>query len=100
MINFGLFHASRVASVLAIGSFSLGVAVVDFARRRKVSSVSPSIAVNRAVGAVRPSPPAERQSLAPVDRVARLSPADRTSPSLRLAAFLPLPRPSARDQRR
>lgn len=114
MMDLGLFHASRIASVLAIGSFSLVVAAVDFARRRKVcsaledgvpqmtqsSSSSPQEPAKPYVGAAQASTVAEGQSARSIEGLARLPHTDRgaTAPSLPFGGFLPLPLPSARDR--
>jgi hypothetical protein len=115
MMDLRLFHAPRIASVLAIGSFSLVVALADFARRRRISfafasgvewicrsiASSPQEPSNPYVLAQQqPSPATEWQSPVQVESVAGLPGTDRraTAPSLRLGELLPLPLPSARDQ--
>jgi hypothetical protein len=94
--------------VLAIGSFSLLVAVLDFARRRKVcsalesgaprmsrsSSSSPQAPAEPYVGAAQASTVAERQSIRSIEGLARLP----HTPSLPFGGFLPVPLPSSRDR--
>lgn len=112
MMDLGLFHSPRIASVLAIGGFSLVVAILDFARRRKVSSASESGVLRMSsssspqepaepyVGAAEASTVAEGQSVRSIEGLAKLPRTDRsaTAPSLPFGGFLPLPLPSARDR--
>lgn len=114
MMDLGLFHSARIASVLAIGSFSLVVAILDFARRRKISSAlesevprmsrssssRPQEPAKLCVGTAEASTVPEGQSVRSIEGLAKLPHTDRnaTAPSLPFGGFLPLPLPSARDR--
>jgi hypothetical protein len=113
-MDLGLFHAPRIASVLAIAAFSLLVAGLDFVRRR-----APHGRLGRprgATGASRSSAPTLSEPAAPSVVVAPAIPVLQslaaevaagiaTLPqtgrvhhiaSLPFAQFVPLPRPSPR----